>query len=124
MNKAVSFKVAQTTLKLAAIPTLRLYQFQSRPITAEVKVSVPAGASIEQISLNSKTAYQFRRALGAGNMGVEYLPDGSAVVTFDFEHPGYLTYGKSYAIYLDVTPVSNAVTVKKTQIKLTVKSYK
>jgi len=124
VSKSVSFKVAQTTLKLASIPTMRLYQFQSAPMTAQLKVTVPAGASIEQITLSSKTPYQFRRALGAGNMKVDYLPDGNALVTFNFAHPGYLTYGKSYTVYLDVTPVSTAQTVKKTQLKFTVKSYK
>ena len=103
---------------------MRLYQFQSAPMTAQVKVTVPAGASIKSIALNSKTPAQFRRALGAGNMKVEYLPDGNALVTFNFAHPGYLTYGKSYTVYLDVTPVSAAQTVKNTQLKFTVKSYK
>ena len=124
VSKSVSFKVAQTTLKFASIPTMRLYQFQSAPMTAQLKVTVPAGASIEQITLSSKTPYQFRRALGAGSMKVDYLPDGNALVTFNFAHPGYLTYGKSYTVYLDVTPVSTAQTVKKTQLKFTVKSYK
>ena len=125
VRKNVSFKISRSNLKFAAVKTVNLYQFQSDAVTTTITVTAPAGAAIEDITLNSKTALQFRRALGNGSMEVTPIGDGSsALVSFTFEHPGYLTYGKSYTVLLDVTPVSTADTVKTTQVKLTVKSCK
>ena len=125
VRKSVSFKISQSNLKFATVKALSLYQFQSQPVTTTIVVTAPAGAAIEDITLNSKTALQFRRALGNGNMTVTPIGDGSsALVSFTFEQPGYLTFGKSYNVLLDVTPVSTADTVKTTQIKLSVKSCK
>jgi hypothetical protein len=90
-----------------------------------ITVTAPTGATIDQITLSSKSALQFRRALGNGSMTVTPIGDGSsALVSFTLENPGYLSFGKSYAVYLDVTPVTTANTVKPAQVKLTVKSFK
>lgn len=125
VSKSVSFKISQSKLKFATVKALNLYQFQSQPVTTTIMVTAPAGAAIEDITLNGKTALQFRRALGNGNMTVTPIGDGSrALVSFTFAHPGHLTYGKSYTVLLDVTPVSTAETIKTTQVKLTVKSFK
>ena len=125
VRKSVSFKIAQSSLKFAAVKAINLYQSQSQAVTATITVTAPAGAKIDQVTLNAKSALQFRRALGNGSMTVTPIGDGSrALVSFTLEHPGYLTYGKSYNLVLDVTPVSTADTPKSTQLKLTVKSCK
>ena len=125
VRKRVSFKISQSALKFAAVKTVNLYQFQSQAANMTITVTAPAGATIDQITLSSKSALQFRRALGNGSMTVTPIGDGSsALVSFTLENPGYLSFGKSYAVYLDVTPVTTANTVKPAQVKLTVKSFK
>lgn len=125
VSKSYSFKISQSSLKFSSVKPLNVYQFQTAPANLTVVVSAPAGAAIDQITLNSKTAAQFRRALGSGSMTVTPIGDGSsAIVSFQLEHPGYLSYGKNYALCLDVTPVSTAETVKSTQLKVNVKSCK
>lgn len=125
VRKSVTFKISQSALKFAAVKTVNLYQFQSQAANMTITVTAPAGATIDQITLSSKSALQFRRALGNGSMTVTPIGDGSsALVSFTLENPGYLSFGKSYAVYLDVTPVTTANTVKPAQVKLTVKSFK
>lgn len=125
VRKSVSFKISQSNLKFAAVKTMNLYQFQSQTVTATITATAPTGAKIDQIILSSKSAPQFLRALGNGKMSVTPIGDGSsALVSFTVENPGYLTFGKSYNVLLDVIPVTTANSVKPTQIKLTVKSCK
>ena len=103
---------------------MKLYQFQNQ-VVCTVELTAPEGAKLENISLSSKTAALFRLAMGTGALTAEYAEDGrSAVVRFQVKHPGFLTYGKSYTVYLDVTPENNAANVKPSQLKLTVKTYK
>ena len=45
-------------------------------------------------------------------------------ILFRLENPGALKVGKSYAVYLNVTPEGNAVNAKPTQVKLTVRVVK
>ena len=121
----ISFKVSQSTLKFAKVPTLNLYQSSQRPLTCTITLTSPAGARLDdaEIGLSSKTAAQFLQALGTDEIAVE--TDGSsAQISFRIKNPGYLVYGKSYTVYLDVTPANNATNVKPTQLKLTVKTYK
>ena len=125
VRKSVSFKISQSALKFSVPKTVNLYQFQSQTVTMNITVTAPAGAAIDRIELSSKTALQFRRALGNGSMKVTPINGGSnALVSFTLENPGYLSFGKSYAVCLDVTPVTTANTVKPAQVKLTVKSCK
>lgn len=125
VRKSVTFKISQSALKFAAVKTVNLYQFQSQAANMAITVTAPTGATIDQITLSSKSALQFRHALGNGSMTVTPIGDGSsALVSFTLENPGYLSFGKSYAVYLDVTPVTTANTVKPAQVKLTVKSFK
>ena len=122
---SISFKVSQSSLKFAAVPTVRMYQFQSWPVTFDVTLTSPTGAKLEDISLSSKTAAAFLRAVGGSEMKVDIAEDGrSAKVTLRISNPGYLVYGKSYTVYLDVTPENNASNQKPTQLKLTILSYK
>ena len=120
----VSFKVSQTALKFATVPTQKLYLFQNE-LTCTVTLNTPATAALGDITLSSKTVAAFKNAMGDGAVTFELADDGrSAEVHFAIEHPGYLVNGKSYTVYLDITPANNATNVKPTQVKLTVKAYK
>ena len=120
----ISFKVKQSTLKFIAIPVVRLYQFRNS-VSCTVELSTPVTASLAEISLNSKTSSAFLRAMGGGTIEVVPAGDGrSAEVCFRITKPGYLVYGKSYTVYLDVTPANNATNAKPVQVKVTVKTYK
>lgn len=120
----ISFKVSQSALKFVTIPTQKLYLFQ-KELTTTVTLNTPATATLGNITLNSKTAAAFKKAMGDGEVTFELAEDGrSAEVHFAIEHPGYLVNGKSYTVYLDITPADNATNVKPTQLKLTVKAYK
>jgi len=119
-----SFKVSQTALKFATVPTQKLYLFQNE-LTCTVTLNTPATAALGDISLGSNTVAAFKNAMGDGAVTFELAEDGrSAEVHFAIEHPGYLVNGKSYTVYLDITPANNATNVKPTQVKLTVKAYK
>ena len=52
------------------------------------------------------------------------LNDGRVLVSFKVNNPAYLTYGKSYTVYLDILPEGNAANAKPTSVKLTVKTFK
>ena len=52
------------------------------------------------------------------------LNDGRVLVSFKVNNPAYLTYGKSYTLYLDITPKGNAENAQPTSLKLTVKTFK
>jgi len=119
----ISFKVKQSALKFASVPVVKLYQFRNR-ISCTVELSAPATASLAEISLNSKTSSAFLRAMGGGTVEVVPAGDRSAKVYFEIAKPGYLLYGKSYTVYLDVTPANNATNVKPAQVKVTIKTYK
>ena len=119
----VSVKVNQSTVKLQSVKMLNLYQSNAR-LGCVLEVKAPEGAEIGNITLNPKTAKQFALALG-GEDGLTFtrLPDGRVVVSFKVTNPGYLTWGKSYSVYLDVTPEGNAQNAKPVTVKLTVKTF-
>jgi len=123
----ISFKVSQSALKFAKVPTLNVYQASDRPVTCTVELTSPAGATLNEnsISVSTKSAVQFRRALGTSPIGINLADDRrSAQVSFEIQNPGHLVYGKSYTVYLDIVPENNASNVKPTQLKLTVKVFK
>ena len=123
IRSAQKIKVTQSALKMAAVKELKLYHSCDQVLSAQLRLSSPAGAQIGRISLSSKTDAKFRRALG--EMKYEISDDGRiASVAFDVAQPGYLPAGKSYTVWLDVTPVNNATNVKPLQVKLTVKVSK
>lgn len=119
----ITVKVDQGTMKFAAPKTLNLYQSNSR-LACVLAVTAPEGASIEDIRLGSKTNAPFARALGQDALTFVELPDGRVLVSFKVNNPGYLTYGKSYTVYLDITPKGNAENTQPTSLKLTVKTFK
>lgn len=126
ITNTVSVKVSQSGLKFASVAAMPVYQSQTRTVRCTVTMTSPAGAEMDKIALSTKSSATFLKALGAdNNMMVSMAADKrSAMVTFFVKNPGYLTYGKSYTVYLDVTPEGCASNVKPTQVKLTVKAYK
>jgi len=123
VSAKVTVKVNQSSLKFASMKALNLYQSNTR-LGCVLTVTAPEGARIQDITLGSKTAKQFLNALGEDALTFVELDDGTVVVSFQIQNPGYLTYGKSYSVYLDITPEGNASNVKPTQLKLTVKTFK
>ena len=121
VSKAISFKVTQSTLKITATPSsVTCYQAIGYGATT-LTVTSPATAEFESVTLGSKTTAALRNALGED--GMTFHPE-TGRVTFHLAHPGLLTPGKSYTLYLEVTPKHNATNVKPTQVKLTVKVQK
>lgn len=126
ITKTLSVKVSQSGLKFASVAAMPVYQSQTRTVRCTVTMTGPAGAEMDKIALGTNSSAAFLKALGAdNNMMVSMAADKrSAMVTFFVRNPGYLTYGQSYTVYLDVTPEGCAGNVKPTQVKLTVKAYK
>ena len=119
----ITVKVNQGTMKFAYPKKLNLYQANSR-LACVLEVTAPEGASIEGITLGSKTTAPLARALGNNAVTYVELNDGRVLVSFKVNNPAYLTYGKSYTLYLDVTPKGNAENAQPTSLKLTVKTFK
>lgn len=123
---SLSIKVSQSGLKFGSVGTLKLYQFQKTPLSCTLNLNSPVGGKLSEITINqAKTSSAFLKAMDGRDVDAYIIKDGEAA-TLDFrvKNPGYLTYGKSYTVYLDVTPEGNASNVKPTQVKLTVKAYK
>lgn len=109
-------RVNQSALKVTVPKTLNLYLGQKAPLRCSLVPSAP----IETIALSYKTDKTFLEALAvADNVEVK----GNQVL-FHMAAPEKLKAGKSYSVYLDLTPVHNASNVKPTQVKLTVKAVK
>ena len=119
----VTLKVTQSAVKFASVKALNLYQSNSR-LAVVLEMTAPAGASIDSVSLGTKTAKQFRNALGEEGVTFVELEDGKVLVSFRIENPAYLSYGKSYTVYLDIAPEGSAANAKPTSVKLTVKTQK
>lgn len=124
LSPVMSFKVAQSALKLtASAKTLTLFQSQSVPLTCRLTLTAPAGAEIGDVSVGEKSSPELIAALGSDGFSAE-INGGTAVISLSPEDTGALKAGKSYTLYLDVTPENNASNVKPSQVKLTVKVMK
>ena len=84
-----------------------------------VKVTSPATAQIGKVTLGAKTTPAFREALG-DESNLSFNP-ATGRVDLTLENPALLTPGKSYTLYLAVTPKNAATNVAPVQIKVTVK---
>ena len=116
LSPVLNVKVSQSALKVTLPKTINYYRGQSGPIQTMLRPS----AELAEITLGSKTDKNFLQALGdEAHMTVE-----ENQIFFRLENPGTLKVGKSYAVYLNVTPEGNAVNAKPTQVKLTVKVVK
>ena len=115
-SKALSFRVTQSKLKVTVPKTVTIYQYQSVPV--EVPLQVAAPAEIWYLTLGSKTTAGLKEAIGE----VTLTEDNR--VLLQLADPAKLTPGKSYTLYLDVTPVNNAENVVPTQVKVNIKVSK
>lgn len=115
-SKALSFRVTQSKLKVTVPKTVTIYQYQSVPV--EVPLQVAAPAEIWYLTLGSKTTAGLKEAIGE----VTLTEDNR--VLLQLADPAKLTPGKSYTLYLNVTPVNNAENVVPTQVKVNIKVSK
>lgn len=109
-------RVTQSALKVTVPKTLTVYLGQKAPVRCTLTPSAP----VEKIALSGKTDKTFLGALG----DTENFEVSGNQVLFRMTSPGKLKAGKSYTVYLDLTPIHNAGNVKPTQVKLTVKAVK
>ncbi len=113
LSPVQTVKVTQTALKVTVPKTVTYYQAQKSPLRVVLTANVP----MDKVTMNSKTAKEFREAVG------DMTQDGNRL-EFEIANPGALTAGKSYSVVLDATPCSNASNVPPVTIKLTVKVQK
>ena len=110
----LSVKVTQSTLKLAKLPNLTVYQSQATPLSVKLAVTSPTTAEIGDVQLNAKTTAALRNALKAAG-GINFEAD---TVTFPASAFAALKPGR-YTVILDVTPSNAASDTKPIQVKFT-----
>ena len=121
LSPVMNVKITQSKVKLTAAPAaLTLYQSQGTPLTLRLTQSV---GEIAEVSINGKTSPKLIAALGEDGLYAEV--DGStAGLELTAGNAALLNAGKSYTLYLDITPKNNATNLKPAQVKLTVKVMK
>ena len=121
LSPVMNIKVTQSKVKLTAAPAaLTLYQSQRMPLTLRLTQSM---GEIAEVSINGKTSPELLAALGENGLCAEVDGDTSGL-ELTMGNTALLKAGKSYTLYLDITPKNNATNLKPTQIKLTVKVMK
>ena len=110
----LSIKVTQSTLKLAKLPNLTVYQSQTTPLSVKLAVTSPANAKIRDVQLNAKTTAALRDALEKAG-GINFEAD---TVTFPASTFASLKPGR-YTVILDVFPFNAASDTKPIQAKFT-----
>ena len=119
-SPVMNVKVTQSSVRYTASPAaLTLYQSQSAPLTMKLTPSV---GEISQVTVNTKSSRELIAALG--QEGFTFEGGKTANLSMAFENKSILKAGKSYALYLDVTPKNNAMNAKPAQVKLSVKVMK
>ena len=78
---------------------------------------------IDDISISTKTSSELLKALGEDGINATIEGD-TAGLKLTVENAALLKAGKSYALYLDITPKNNAANLKPAQMKLAVKVMK
>lgn len=119
LSPVVSVRVSQSAAKVRALPSsLSLFLSQSAPLTGQLNISLGA---IGEVAISQKTSPELRAAMGEPQVD----PCGATVsFRLPITDTSPLTAGKSYALYLDVTPENSAENVDPIRIKLTVKVMK
>ena len=121
LSPVMNIKVTQSKVKLTAAPAaLILYQSQKAPLALRLTQSI---GEIDDVSISSKTSAELLAALGENGLET-VLTGNTAALELTVENAALLKAGKSYTLYLDVTPRNNAQNLKPNQIKLTVKVAK
>lgn len=119
-SPVMNVKVTQSSVKYTLSPSaLTLYQSQSAPLTVKLTPSV---GEISQVTVNTKSSKELIAALGQD--GFTFEGGKTANLSMAFENKSILKAGKSYTLYLDVTPKNNALNAKPAQVKLSVKVMK
>lgn len=117
----ISFRVKQSALKFATVSKLQIAQSQTNSSWFNIALKSPSGATLESITLSNKSDATFLK-LGQPYLRTTIAGDGcSAELRLNVINPGSLVRGKSYTVYLDVTPQNNASDVSPTCLRLTVK---
>lgn len=114
----LGIRVSQSTLKVKADSTSVICYQALGKVEVCLAVTSPAGAEIDQVTLSTRTPAVFRSAVGNHQVHFDQV---TGKLTLSLENPGLLTPGRSYTIYLEVTPKNKATNAKPTQLKLTVK---
>ena len=100
---------------------------QDIPAYTTLALTTPASAEIGSISVNqTKTSKELLEALSDVSTAVDLYTEDFR--TFEIgirvKNPGCLVAGKSYNLYLDVTPAGCAENVAPTAVRVTVKVAK
>lgn len=117
-GRDLSIRVSQSVLKVKADSTSTICYQALGKIETHLAVTSPATAEIAQVKLSSRTPAVFRSAVGDNQVRFDQV---TGQLTLSLENPGLLTPGRSYTIYLEITPKNNATNAKPAQLKLTVK---
>lgn len=121
LSPVMKVKVTQSAVKRTVTPgSLTLYQSQSTPLTLRLTQSM---GEIHNISISTKTSSELLKALGENGFNAN-IDGNTAVLKLTVENAALLKAGKSYTLYLDVTPKNNATNLKPAQVRLTVKVMK
>ena len=121
LSPVLSVRVTQSTMKVTASPlTLTLFQSQSAPLSGKLTVSV---GEIEKVAVSARSSSELVAALGENGFHAQ-LSGKTAALELAVQNTGLLKAGKSYTLYLDVTPKNNAVNRNPIQVRLTVKVLK
>ena len=113
-GSAISIKVTQSPLKLAALPNRTVCTSQASPLLQTLSITNPTAASIGEITLNAKTTAALKNALNTvGGIQVTGSTVAFPAKAFTGLKPG------NYTVILDVTPVNAAADSKPTQAKFT-----
>ena len=115
-TKVLSFRVTQSKLKVTVPKTVTIFQYQSVPMEVALQVAEPA--EIWYVNLGSKTTAGLKEAVG------ELTLTEDNRVLLPLVDSSKLVKGKSYTLYLEVTPVNNAENAAPTQVKVNVKISK
>ena len=117
----MNVKVTQSAAKRTVTPgSLTLYQAQRMPLTLRLTQSM---GEIRDVSISTKTSSELLKALGENGINAT-IEGNTAGLKLTVENAALLKAGKSYTLYLDVTPKNNATNLKPAQVKLTVKVMK
>ena len=121
LSPVMNVKVTQSAAKRTVTPgSLTLYQAQRMPLTLRLTQSM---GEIDDISISTKTSSELIKALGGDGINAT-IEGNTAGLKLTVENAALLKAGKSYTLYLDVTPKNNATNLNPAQVKLTVRVMK
>ena len=111
-GSALSIRVTQSILRLAALPNRTVYQSQTAPLVQMLSITSPATAEFGEVTLNSRSTAALWNAVEAAG-GIEV---SGGVVRFPAKAFASLKPGR-YTVILDVTPENAAADAKPIQAR-------